>query len=769
MAPVDSPLLTDALRDRYVLERELGRGGMATVYLAQDLRHDRPVAIKFLRTEVAAELGTERFLREIRLAAQLHHPHILPLYDSGAVETGEAEGGPRARPYYVMPYVEGESLRARLTREGRLPLDDAIQITRQVAEALDYAHRHNIVHRDIKPENILLEEGHALVMDFGIARAISAAGEERLTAIGLLAGTPAYMSPEQVSGETGLDGRSDIYSLACVFYEMLAGEPPFSGTSLQAILVRRLIDRPQGLDTLRPDVGDAVAAATDRALSRAPADRFPTAVAFAEALGPAAGFESGARLHARVAGPAAPEHASIAVLPFVNLSPDPENEYFSDGMTEELTAALMRVHGLRVASRSSAFAFKGKDLGARAIGQRLSVDSLVEGTVRKAGSRIRLTAQLVDAAGGYQRWSETYDRTLEDVFAVQDELARAIATTLANKIVGSASDPLVKPATGSLEAYTLYLRGRHAASRRTVEGLRAGIGYFEQAIAQDPAYASAHAELAACWALRAFEEFGDLAPVDAMPRAKAAAARALETDPELAEAHGWLAVVATLYDWNWAEAEARFRRATEAGPEHSMAHVWYAIFLGAMGRHEESIRMILRAETLDPLSQVIHLSVGRCYLFAGEYERALAQFRATLEMEPGYGLVYAWIGRALCAQGRYREAAAELETGMSVAGRLPVLLMVAGYAYGRSGLRDKALDTLNVLRQETSGRYVSPVCEASILVGIDELDEAFTLYDRALQHRSGYLTFLRSDPDRGCPIRSDPRFLALLQRMRLDF
>jgi TolB-like protein/Tfp pilus assembly protein PilF len=470
-----------------------------------------------------------------------------------------------------------------------------------------------------------------------------------------------------------------------------------------------------------------------------------------------------------VAGPVAGERISIAVLPFINLSPDRENEYFSDGMTEELTTALMRVPGLRVASRSSAFAFKGKDLAARTIGQRLNVDSLVEGTVRKVGTRIRLTAQLVDAAAGFQRWSEAYDRTLEDVFAVQDELARAIAGTLANKLVGSASDPLIKPSTGSLEAYTLYLRGRYVANRRTVEGLRAGIEYLGQAIAHDPAYAAAHAQLAGCWALRGFEEFGDLPPSEAMPEAKAAASRALEIDPLLAEAHGWLAVIATLYDWDWADAEARYLRAIELGPEHSLAHVWYAMFLGTMGRHEESIRMILQAEALDPLSHTVHMCVGRCYLFAGEFDKALEQFRATRDMEPRYGLVYAWIGRTLCGKGMYPEAAAELEAGMSVAGRSPVMLEEAGYAYGRSGLHDKALDTLRALREEASRRYVSPVCEARILVGIGELDEAFALYDLAYQQRSGYLAFLRVEPAREYPIRSDPRFVALLQQLHLNF
>jgi eukaryotic-like serine/threonine-protein kinase len=767
VAAVDSPILTDALRDRYVLEREIGRGGMATVYLAQDLKHDRAVALKFFRPEAAAELGIERFLREIRLAAQLHHPHILPLYDSGAVEAGEAQGG-AMRPYYVMPYVEGESLRARLNREGRLPLQDALRITREIADALDYAHRHNIIHRDIKPGNILLKEGHALVMDFGIARGITVADEDPMTGAGRLMGTPTYMSPEQVGGEAGLDGRSDIYGLGCVCYEMLAGEPPFRGPSVLAILARQLTERPPDLSTLRPEVGEAIAAAIERALAPSPDDRFPTAAAFAESL-ELGGAELGPAVHRHpvVAGPAA-EGLSIAVLPFVNLSPDKENEYFSDGMADDLTTALMRVPGLRVASRSSAFAFKGKDVGARAIGRRLNVGTLVEGSVRKVGTRIRLTAQLVDAADGYQRWSETYDRTLEDVFAVQDELARAIAGTLANELVGSASGPLVKPSTESIEAYTLYLRGRHAANRRTVEGLRAGIEYFDQAIARDPTYAAAHAERAACWALRGFEEFMDLPPHEAMPQAKAAASRALEIDPTLAEAHGWLAVVATLYDWDWADAETRFRRAIKSRPEHSIAHVWYAIFLGAMGRHEESIRLILRAEALDPISQLIHLSVGRCYFFAGEYDRALVQFRATLEMEPHDGLVYPWIGRALCAKGMYREAAADLEMGLSVAGPSPLMLEVAGYAYGKAGLRDRALDTLAALRQEATRQYVSPVCEGRILVGIGELDEAFTQYELAYQQRSGYLAFLRVEPEWGGPIRSDPRFVALLQKLHLN-
>jgi serine/threonine protein kinase/tetratricopeptide (TPR) repeat protein len=733
---------------------------MATVYLARDLRHERLVAIKLLRPEIAATLGPERFLREIRTTAQLQHPHILPMLDSG-----EAAG----RPWYTMPYVEGESLRERLRREIQLPVDEAVRIAREVALALDYAHRHGVVHRDIKPENILLSDGQALVADFGVARALDPESGNRLTEIGLAVGTPTYMSPEQASADQ-VEAPSDQYSLGCVLFEILVGQPPFTGSSLVAVLAKRLAGPVPRVRTLRQGVPKTVEQALNRALALAPTDRFPTAAAFAEALArPARAVRS---IPAARPGRSTPAHHAIAVLPFINLSPERENEYFSDGMTEELTAALTRVPGLRVASRSSAFAFKGKDLDARTIGQRLMVDSLIQGSVRKIGNRIRLTAQLVDVADGYQRWSQTFERVLEDVFALQEELSRAIAVALPLGPTDQVNTPLVQPTTESLEAYTLFLRGRYFANKRTLEGLKVATEYFEQAVERDPGYAMAYTGLAECWNLRSIVEWGDPAPRQAMPRAKAAALKALDLNPALSEARGWLAAATMLYDWDWAQAEAEFRRATESQPENSRANLWYAIFLGAMGRHDESIPRILRAQALDPLSLPIHQTVARCYVWAGKYDQALEQLAATQEMEPGHPLSYAWMARALCGKRLFARALEELAQGMGVAGRSPLLVALSGHAYGELGMRSEALGAVEELRQQSTRRYVSPFLGALVLGSVGDIDDTFRMYDLAYEQRTSDFAFLRVAhvclPEAGSPVRSDSRFTELLKRVNLD-
>jgi serine/threonine protein kinase len=401
--------LRGVFADRYTIDRELGRGGMAVVFLAQDQKHHRKVAIKVLEPELAAALGRERFLREIETAAGLNHPHILPLHDSG-----EADGF----LYYVIPYVEGESLRERLDRERQLALEDAIQIAREVADALSYAHGHNILHRDIKPGNILLSAGHALVCDFGIARAITATGGGQLTEVGALVGTLAYMSPEQIDGSQYIDGRADIYSLGCVLFEMLVGEPPFRGSTLTAVIMGQLSSPAPSPRLFRELVPEAVDAAARKAMASLPADRFSTAAQFAEALGTPRPSEP---------TPAAVPDRSIAVLPFKNQSSDPESEYFSDGIAEEIINALAQLPGLQVAARTSSFAFKGKGAEIAEVGAKLKVATVLDGSVRKAGNRVRITAQLVNVSDGYHLWSERYDNELDDVFAIQDHIARAIA------------------------------------------------------------------------------------------------------------------------------------------------------------------------------------------------------------------------------------------------------------------------------------------------------------------------------------------------------
>jgi adenylate cyclase len=456
--------------------------------------------------------------------------------------------------------------------------------------------------------------------------------------------------------------------------------------------------------------------------------------------------------------------AAIAVLPFVNLSSDREDEYFSDGMTDELINALTQVQQLRVASRTSSFAFKGKNADVREIGDRLKVEAIVEGSVRKSTNRVRITAQLVTVADGYHVWSESYERTLADVFAVQQELARAIVSALSLKLVGA---PVVEPATGVLEAYTLYLRGRYCANKRTSESLRAGCEYFQQAVERDPSYALAHAGLAECYALRGFEEFGpDLAPREAMPPAKAAARKALELDPTIADAHCWLGAIALLFDWDQA-AERELQQALSLNPRSLLALVWYATFLNAMGRPGKSLPVIERAEALDPGSLIVQMTAARCHYYAGHYDAAIERLRATLELEPTYLLAHVWLGRVYAAKGLFREAVQALEEAMSRLGRLPMVLMQCGAAYGGLGASHEALGILAELRQHAARRYVPAVYEAILLAGLGDLEEAFQRLNDAYEQRSGYVMFLRVDP-LWVRMRSDPRYTALLKKMGLD-
>ena len=391
--------LESALLSRYHLDRELGRGGMATVYLATDLRHERRVALKVLHPELSSALGPDRFLREIKLAARLNHPHIVPLFDSG-----EAAG----HLYYVMPVVEGETLRDRLLREGQIPVEESLQIVRGIASALDYAHRQNIVHRDIKPENVMLQDGEALVMDFGIAKALSVASTETLTQTGMMVGTPAYVSPEQAAGENQIDGRSDQYSLACVLYEMISGRKPFLGPTAQAILSKRFSEPVPSLRSVHAETTEEVEVAVNRALSKDASDRFGTTMDFAKAL-------VATHLSTPDGSPiqtGASQGKSIAVMPFTNMSSDPEGDFFADGIADEIITALSKIKALKVSSRSSSFSFKGKNEDIREIGRKLQASTILEGSVRKAGKRLRLTAQLVNAHNNEQLWAERYDREL---------------------------------------------------------------------------------------------------------------------------------------------------------------------------------------------------------------------------------------------------------------------------------------------------------------------------------------------------------------------
>jgi serine/threonine-protein kinase len=741
--------LDAALEGRYMVERELGQGGMAVVYLVRDLRHDRSVALKVLRPEISVDIGAERFLREVKMAAGLNHPHILPVYDSG-----EADG----LLYYVMPNMEGRSLRERLDAERQLPLEEALRITREVASALDYAHRHHVVHRDIKPENILLHEGSAMVADFGIGKAASSDGGP-ITRTGMLVGTPSYMSPEQASGEANLDGRSDLYSLACVLYEMLTGEPPFTGPTSQAVIAKRLVAPIPRVRTVR-DVPEAVDDALRRSLSRTPVDRFPTTAQFAAALESITERMIGARTPPETAR-GAPSQESIAVLPLANMSADPENEYFADGMTEEIINALSKVPGLQVASRTSCFAFKGQRVEMRDVGDKLGVGSVLEGSVRKIGNHIRISARLVSVENNYQLWAETYDRQLEDVFAIQDEISRAIVDALKLRL-GSETAQLVVPAK-NLEAYNLYLKGRFFFNRFTEQGLRKSLDIYQHVLLQDPGYGRAYAGMADCWCNLADDW---VAPDDAYPRAKAAAERALQRDADLAEAMTSLGKVLCWYEWDFAGAVTQLTGAVERNPNYAEAHWALGSALPAVGRLDDAIAEMRKALTLDPLYPQYSRWLARFLLYAEDPEGAVAQSRKTLELNEEHFHTYLDIGSAYLMQGEAEQALEWYRRGQALQTSVRSYDALIVRALAALNRREEADAIMTRLEEESKSGYLRSEVLAMGYAALGDFDHAFDRLEQAFHAHSAGLIYLHVDPGYA-PLRGDPRFADLVERIGL--
>jgi TolB-like protein len=745
-------VLTIALADRYAIERELGRGGMATVYLARDLKHRRAVAVKVLRPELAGAIGPDRFLREIEIAAGLSHPHILPLFDSGSLD---------GLLYYVMPYVEGESLRQRLDRERQLPIEDALRITREVGDALGYAHSVGFVHRDIKPENILLSHNHAVVADFGIARAISAAGGEKLTGTGLSLGTPSYMSPEQAAGDSELDGRSDLYSLGCVLYEMLVGDPPFLGHSPQQILARHVLDPVPPPRTVRPAIPAALERTLLQALAKDPVDRFATARQLDDALN-----LSLSDPQVTVTLLPAPPAQSIAVLPFLNMSGDPDNEYFGDGLAEELINLLTGVKGLRVPSRTSAFAFKGTKADARTIGQTLNVGTVLEGSVRKAGNRLRVTAQLINADDGYHLWSERYDREMADVFAIQDEISQTIVKALQIQLTPERQRTLVKRHTDNPDAYNAYLKGRYHWNNRPL-GTPKAIEYFEQAISIDPDYAMAYSGLADCYSTLGSWENGGMPPREAASKATTAAKRALELDDTLGEAHSSRAFVNLHFDWDWPSAERGFHRAIELSPSYPTAHHWRSHFAMAMGRVEESLAESQRYLELEPTDVLANFHLIWHYWLARQPEPAIDQGWKTVELHPTIFWPEFFMGLAWEEQEQMAEAIARFQKALTMSGGKSFVRAALGHAYAVAGARDLAAEVLEVLEDQGRHQYTPAYDRAVIYAGLDDRDRAFDWLERAYDERSSWMSYLRVEP-RLDVLRSDARFATLLRKVGLE-
>lgn len=750
--------LEACLAERYRIECELGRGAMSTVFLAQDLKHGRPVAVKVLQLDFVEALGKERFLREIEIVARLRHPHILPLHDSSASD---------GILYFVMPYLEEGSLRARLDRGDPLPVQFALQLVREVADALDYAHRHDVLHRDIKPENILLEDSHAVVADFGIACAIGTSSGKKSTQAGFVVGTPKYMSPEQACGDQDVDQRSDIYSLGCVLFELLTGEPPFKGSSARELLAQRLTHDAPMLSTTIAAVPNGIEDAVRRALAREPGDRFPTAKEFAHALDEAAA--GAARdMDAPTFALRSNRCTTLAVLPFANLSRDRDDEYFSDAMTEELINACVKIQGLKIASRTSVYALKGKNLDVREIGRQLSVGAVLEGSVRRTRNTFRITAELISAKDGYHLWSETYDRELIDLLDVQEELARAIARALSVTLVGKETQ-LVRPLTENLEAYHFYLKGRFFLNKRNPDDMRRGIEYFERAIQADPDYALAYSGLADSYHMLAI--YCVLQPREAYPKAQIAAARALALNDSLAETHVSVAYVALAYEWDWVTGEREFRRAIALDPGHAWAHQWLGWCLVTLGRVDEAATAARRAMELEPLAPVLHSRSGHVLTYTGRPEEGAAASLRALELDPRCAVAFETLAYAYCHPSlrRYDEAISALTQALSLSGNSAKFMLPAAYAL--NGDRDEATRLLRDLQLDIeSGRRPPGVTTMWIswaYATLGDIDEAFRWLELAYVDRVFTVALLRTDFGYDS-LRFDARFVALLHQMGFD-
>lgn len=726
---------------------------MATVYLARETKHERQVAIKVLHPEVSATFGAERFLREIGIAARLSHPHLVPLYDSG-----EADGV----LYYVSAYVPGGSLRDRLLSERKLPIQDVLRIAEEVGAGLDFAHRAGFIHRDVKPENILFADGHALLADFGIARA---AGEpssvaleivtrsgEAVTQPGIALGTPAYMSPEQAAGEQAIDARSDIYSLACVLYEMLAGEPPFVARTARQVMAKHVMEKPRRLRALRPEVPGGLEDAIHRALDKEPGRRFSTVSEFTAAL---RADRAGRRSFVSAL-------RGIAVLPFVNASPEPENEYLSDGITDELINALAKLQGIRVASRTSVFALKGKPQDVRAIGALLDSAYVLEGTVRRSGQQLRITAQLTSTDDGRLLWSQRYDRQLDDVFAIQDEIAQTIVGTLRSSKL--AELPLASERhTKNVRAYSLYLKGRFEWNLRTDDGVRSAIRFFEQAIAEDPTYALAYTGLADSHALQV--DYRNMRVQQGFELAKVYARKAIELDDSLAEAHASLAWSLFIYDWDWRNAEMEFRRAISCDPQYASAHQWYQFLLLSRGATEQSLVEGLTAVELDPGSVSARRSLGFGYIYARRYEQARFHLDRAIAMNPNAEESYRLLGIALALEGNMGEAERVLREA-TLSPECNYTYATLGYVLGLAGRTAEARDMLAKLVAERERDYVSPVALATINLGLGDIEKALDWAEVAYEERRGWMAYLKVNPLLD-PLRGHTRFEALVEKMRL--
>lgn len=788
----------------YKILEKLGEGGMGVVYKAEDTRLKRTVALKFLAQGLLSEPEeNKRFFQEAEAAAALDHPNICTIY-----EIDQAEG----QTFIAMAFLEGQSLKQKI--EARpLKLGEAVEIAIQVAEGLKEAHQKGIVHRDIKSSNVIVtRNGQAKILDFGLAKK---KGSSLPTKPGMLLGTVAYMSPEQARGEA-VDHRTDIWSVGVVLYEMISGQLPFPGDYEQAVIYSLVNENPEPLTGLRSGVPLEWERIVNKALAKSPSQRYQDLADMlvdlrairnqlpllsterlagrSKALQKKQSFlyaglmiliisiivagvwlwqdresrriEKGSTSQEKSSPPeVALDKYRIAVLPLANISPDAKDEYLADGMTEELISTLSKIAGLRVISRTSVMQFKGVQKSIGQIGQELKVGTVLEGSVRKAADQLRITVQLIDVSTQEYLWSEDYDRKLEDVFAVQSDIAKRISGALRLQLLSGEKERITKKPTQNLEAYTLYLKGRYYWNQRSAEGLKIGMEYFGQAIAEDSTYALAYAGLADSYHILA--SYSHLPPKQAFLKAKQAAGKALEIDSSLAEAHTSLAAVRLLYDWDWEAAEKEFHQALALNQNYTVAHLWYAAYLTVRERLEEALTEMQKAQALDPLSATVATGMGRQYYLARKYDQAIGHYLRALQLDSGYVFARVFLGLAYLQKGWYQKAIEELKQGLEMSGGTdPGIKAALGNAYALSGSSEQALEVLEDLKEWSKQSYVSPFYIAIVQAGLGNKKEAFRWLEKAYQERSEWLVYLKTEPMLD-GLRSDERFVSLLKKVGL--
>jgi serine/threonine-protein kinase len=741
----------------YEVISPLGAGGMGEVYRARDSRLGREVAVKVLPAALAQDAGSlERFHREARAVAALSHSHILAIHDVGE------DGGVA---YAVMELLEGETLRARLAASA-IPARKAVEYALQIAKGLAAAHDRGIVHRDLKPENVFLtRDGVIKILDFGLAMLTARPSQENAgrsqaptagTHPGVVLGTPGYMSPEQVRGRA-VDHRSDLFALGAILYEMLTGRRAFHGDSpaesMLAVLQEDPLAVPSGVQ-----ITSELTRILAHCLEKEPGERFQNARDLAFALEAWQGEASPAASSA-ISG-ASPAEASIAVLPFRNLSADKEAEYFSDGMTEEIISALTGIGPMRVAARTSSFAFKGRDTDIRQIGRELGVRTVLEGSIRQAGRRLRITVQLIDVASGLHLWSERYDREMEDVFAVQDEIARAIAATLHVRLVGSGDALVVVPKTEDVEAYNFYLKGRYYLNLRRP---KPAIQELEAAIDRDHSYAEAYLGLADAYCFWGF--YGGISTWEAYARARHAVEKAQELTPGAPEVHLSFGLIEHYYGWDTTREEREFRAVIEKSPKSADGHFWLGLLLGCTGRVDAAFEATRNGISLEPHNANLQAQLGWCYIDERRFPEAIRELKKAVALDPNAGFPCWSLGMVLQETGAYEEAIAAFERGVEITqGNHSLYIGFLGGALARAGRRADAERVLAELTERASREYVPPFDRALVLTPLGRTDEALTALERAYEERNALLWYRIRFPMFD-PLRSEPRWQALAARL----